>query len=178
LTVCYAKKKETVVGKLSEKLAACRVIFLTDFKGLKVDQLSNLRRKIREAGGEYEVAKNTLIRRAVQGTDSEPISDMLVGNNALTTTEDDPAALAKALVEFAKNQEKLVIKGGILAGRMVTFEQIKAIADLPGREVLLAGVLGAMNAVPTGMVRVLAALPQNLLYALAAIRDQKEENGS
>jgi large subunit ribosomal protein L10 len=168
------QKKETVIAKLSEKLAASQAIFLTDFKGLKVEQLSSLRNKIREAGGEYEVAKNTLIRRAVQGTDSEPISDMLAGNNALTTTDSDPAGLAKALVEFAKTQEKLVIKGGILSGRTLTFEQIKAIADLPGREVLLSRVLGAMNAVPTGLVRVLAALPQNLVYALSAIRDQKE----
>lgn len=167
-------KKESVVAKLTDKLSASKAIFLSDFKGLKVEKLSGLRNKIRDAGGEYEVAKNTLIRRAVQGTESEPISEMLAGNNALSTSQGDPAALAKALVDFAKTEEKLVIKGGILSGQIVSFEQIKAIADLPSREVLLATLLGAMNAVPTGFVRVLAATPQNLVYALAAIRDQKE----
>jgi large subunit ribosomal protein L10 len=95
----------------------------------------------------------------------------------LSATEDDPASLAKVLVEFAKANEKLVVKGGVLMDKPVTPEQIKAIADLPSREVLLATMLGAMNAVPTGFVRVLAAMPQGLVTALSAIRDQKESNG-
>ena len=168
-------EKEAVVAQLTEDLGQSQAVFLTDFQGLKVDQLSDLRRKIREAGGRYQVAKNTLIKRAIKDTPLEPLTDMLTGNNALSMTDGDAAALAKSLVEYAKGQDKLVIKGGILSGKTVSYEQVKAIADLPSWEVLLAMTLGTMNAVPSGFVRVLAAVPQKLVYALAAISDQKKE---
>ena len=169
--------KEQTVTQLVEVLSSARAVFFTDFKGLTVDELSDLRRKIGGTGSKYQVAKNTLIKRAAQGTAVEQITDLLVGNNALSTTDEDPASLAKVLVEFAKANEKLVVKGGVLMDKAVTPNQIKAIADLPSREVLLATMLGAMNAVPTGFVRVLAAMPQGLVTALSAIRDQKESNG-
>ena len=163
-----------MVEALSEKLGKAEAVFLADFQGLKVDKITDLRRKVREAGGEFEVAKNTLVKRAVNGTDNECLKDQLAGNNALGTTAEDPAALAKALVTFAKDNDKLVIKGGAMGGKPLSFDQVKAMADLPSRDVLLATMLGTMNAVPSGFVRVLAAVPQNLMYALAAIRDQKD----
>lgn len=172
------QQKEETVAALSACLNEAEAVFVTDFQGLKVDEISGLRRKIDEAGGQYRVAKNTLIKLAAKGTDAEPLSEMLVGNNALGTTTQDPVALAKTLVEFAKGNDKFSVKGGVLSGKLLDFAQVKAMADLPSREVLLATVLGAMNAVPTGFVRVLAAVPQNLLYALSAIRDQKEEAGA
>ena len=168
-------KKEEVVAQLSVSLTESQATIVTDFKGLTVSQISGLRRKIGEAGGQYQVAKNTLIKLAAKGSGAEALSDLLIGNSALGTTVGDPVALAKALVEFAKGQqEKFSIKGGVLKDKRVSFEQIKALADLPSREVLLGSLLGTMNAVPTGFVRVLAAVPQNFLYALSAIRDQKE----
>ena len=127
-----------------------------------------------EAGADYRVSKNTLIKLAAKGTDAEGISELLTGNNALGTTTGDPVPLAKALVDYAKGNDKFVVKGGVLGGRRLGFENIKALADLPGREVLLATMLGTMNAVPGGFVRVLAAVPQSLVYALAAIKEQKE----
>ncbi|MEW5724933.1 MAG: 50S ribosomal protein L10 [Thermodesulfobacteriota bacterium] len=169
------EQKETTVAELTGLLEQALAVFVTDFKGLRVDEMMNLRRKIGEAGGQYRVAKNTLITRAARGARVESLTQFLAGNNAMSTTSKDPAALAKALVEFAKTNEKLVIKGGVLEGRPLTFDQIKAIAALPSREVLLARMLGALNAVPAGLVRVLAALPRNLLYALSAVRDQKAE---
>ena len=168
------KEKETSVAALKDLIAGSQSVVVTDFKGLKVDEMSGLRRKLREADADYHVAKNTLIRRAIQDTEAECIGDLLVGNSALSTTGRDPASLAKALVEFAKSNDKLVIKGGALGGKPLNAAQIKAIADLPPREVLLAMAFGALAAVPTGFVRVLAAVPQKLLYALSAIRDQKE----
>ncbi len=168
------QQKEDLIAQLISSLTESEAVFVTDFKGLKVGEISSLRRKIDEAGGTYQVAKNTLIKRAIQGTPMEPITDRLTGNNALGMTTADPVSLAKALVEFAKANDKLVIKGGTLGGRLLELQDIKAMAELPPREVLLAQMLGAINAVPTSLVRVLAAVPQQLVYVLAAIRDQKE----
>ncbi len=105
---------------------------------------------------------------------AEKLSDMMTGNNALGFTYGDPAALAKALAEFAKTNDKFIIKGGALGEKILNPAQIKALASLPSREVMLSTLLGAMNALPTNMVRVLNAVPQKLVYALSAIRDQKE----
>jgi large subunit ribosomal protein L10 len=168
------KKKESVVAELNETLNAARAAFVTDFKGLSVERISVLRRKVGDAGGQYRVSKNTLTKIAAKGSPAEGIIEYLNGNNAIGTTDGDPVALAKALIDFAKTEDKFVVKGGVLTGKSVSFDQIKAISELPSRDVLLAQMLGALNAVPTGLVRVLAALPQNLVYALAAIRDQKE----
>jgi large subunit ribosomal protein L10 len=167
--------KETVVEELTGVFSGARAAFITDFQGLTVSKITDLRRKVGEAGGEYRVAKNTLMTRAVKDTPCEPITPFLQGNNALGTTEGDPVPLAKALVDYAKAENKLVIKCGVLNGQLLDLDQVKAMAELPSREVLLAKVLGAMNAVPAGFVRTLAAVPQNLVYALAAIRDQKQE---
>ena len=167
-------QKENVIAELATCFKESRAVFVTDFKGLTVDQMTGLRRKVDEAGADYRVSKNTLIKLAAKGTDAEGISELLTGNNALGTTTGDPVALAKALVDYAKGNDKFVVKGGVLRGRRLEFENIKALADLPGREVLLAQMLGAMNAVPGGFVRTLAAVPQGLVYALAAIKEQKE----
>lgn len=169
------QKKESVLADLSARLGQAQAVVVTDFKGLKVSQMSGLRRKISEAGGEYQVAKNTLINLAIKGTKMEVMSQLLTGNTALGFTHGDPATLAKALMDFAKTNDKLSIKGGAIGGRVLDPTQVKAIADLPSREILLATMLGAMNAVPTGLVRVLAAVPQGLLFALSAIKDQKAE---
>ncbi|MDR1545622.1 MAG: 50S ribosomal protein L10 [Deltaproteobacteria bacterium] len=166
-------KKEAMVAELQETLGQAQAVFVTDFKGLRMETLGGLRRKIRQGGGEFRVTKNTLIKLAAKGRPAEKLEPLLVGNNALGSTVSDPAALAKALQEFAKEQEKFVIKGGLLGDRTVTPAQIKALAALPGREALLSSLLGTMQAVPTSFVRVLAAVPQKLVYCLAAIREQK-----
>lgn len=167
-------KKEQVVADLSKHLKDAQAVFVTDFKGIPMETMSGLRVKLREAGAEYQVAKNTLVKLAAKGTPVEGLSDMMIGNNALGYTYGDPAAMAKALQDFAKTNDKFVIKGGTLGEKMVNPAQIKALASLPSREVMLSTLLGTMNAVPTNMVRVLAAVPQKLVYALSAIRDQKE----
>ncbi|UQZ89338.1 50S ribosomal protein L10 [Deltaproteobacteria bacterium Smac51] len=167
-------KKEQVVADLSKHLKEAGAVFVTDFKGIPMETMSGLRVKLREAGAEYQVAKNTLVKLAAKGTPAEQLSDMMVGNNALGFTYGDAAALAKALQEFAKTNDKFIIKGGTLGEKVINPAQIKALASLPSREVMLSTLLGTMNAVPTNMVRVLNAIPQKLVYALSAIRDQKE----
>ncbi|MBF0530923.1 MAG: 50S ribosomal protein L10 [Deltaproteobacteria bacterium] len=168
-------KKESVVADLSDRLAKAQAVVVTDFKGLKVKEISALRRKISEAGGEYQVAKNTLINLAVQGTPNKVMSSLLTGNTALGFTYGDPTTLAKSLTDYAKANDKFTVKGGAIGGRLLDAVQVKAIADLPSREALLSSLLGTMNAVPTGFVRVLAAVPQGLLFALSAIKDQKAQ---
>jgi large subunit ribosomal protein L10 len=167
-------KKEEVVAGLKRSFAEAQAVFVADFKGINMETLTGLRVKVREAGCEIQVAKNTLVKLAALNTPMGRLDEIFVGNNALGRTAKDPAILAKVLTEFAKANEKFVIKGGLLGDRPLTPAQIKALAGLPGREALLAGFLGTLNAVPTGFARVLAAVPRKLLYALTAIRDRKE----
>lgn len=167
-------KKEQVVAELNQSLSQAHAVFVTDFKGIGMESLSDLRAKLRAIGAEFQVAKNTLVKLAAKDTPMEQLSELMVGNNALGYTQGDPAALAKALSEFAKANDKFVLKGGVLGEKTLNPAQIKALASLPSREVMLGTLLGTMNAVPTSFVRVLAAVPQKLVYALAAIRDQKE----
>jgi large subunit ribosomal protein L10 len=169
------KQKEAVVAGLGQDLAKAKAIFVTDFKGINMEALTGLRVKVREAGCEFQVAKNTLLKLAAKNTPLGQLDSLFVGNNALGSTEQDPAALAKVLTDFAKTNEKFVIKGGVLGDKVVSPAQIKSLAGLPGREVLLASFLGALSAVPAGFVRTLAAVPRKLLYALTALRDQKEK---
>ena len=167
-------QKEQVVAALHQSITESQAVIVTDFKGIGMEQLAGLRAKMREIGAEFQVAKNTLVKLAAKDTPMDQLSDMMIGNNALGFTKGDPAALAKALSDFAKTNDKFVIKGGILGEKALNQAQIKALASMPSREVMLATLLGTMNAVPTSFVRVLAAVPQKLVYALAAIRDQKE----
>ena len=169
------KQKDKIVAELSSRLAEVEAVVVTDFKGLDVTSMGALRRQVRQAGGEYRVVKNTLLKLAARGTDAEKLQDLYIGNNALGTTDGDAVSLAKALINFAKENDNLLIKGGILSGKIVTHEQIKQIADLPSREILLGKMLGALNAVPTNFVCVLNNVMSNFVYALAAIRDQKEQ---
>ncbi len=168
------QKKEQLASQLAEILQSSQAIIVTDFNGMNMEQLVELRGKMRDAGCQFQVAKNTLIKLAAKDTPTAQLADVLVGNNALAYTTGDPAAMAKVLVDFAKTTDKLVIKAGVLGEKILNPAQIKALASLPSRDVMLATLLGTMNALPTNMVRVLAAVPQKLVYALAAIRDQKE----
>jgi large subunit ribosomal protein L10 len=166
-------KKEAVVESLRGTFDRSSAVFVADFKGLSMETMLGLRRKVKLSGGQFKVTKNTLVRLAAKGRPTEALSHLLIGNNALGYTEADPAALAKVLQDFAKEQERFKIKGGVLKDRVLDPGQIKALAGLPPRQVLLSSLLGTMQAVPGGFVRVLAGVPRKLLYALVAIRDQK-----
>ena len=168
-------KKEAVVESLSRPFDKAQAVFVADFKGLSMETMLGLRRRVKQSGGEFKVTKNTLVKLAAKGRPTERLSDLMVGNNALGYTEADPAALAKVLQDFAKEQDKFKIKGGILKDRVIDPNQIKALASLPPRDVLLSSMLGSMQAVPAGFVRVLAGVPRKLLYALVAIRYQRAE---
>lgn len=166
--------KQKVVEDLKEKFATTKVVIVTDYKGLDVSQMTDLRRKLSEANVEYQVVKNTLLTRASKDTDAELLADVFKGPSAIALSFDDPVAPAKVLTQFAKDNEKLEIKAGVMGGKLMDMDAITALSKLPSREELLAQVLSAMNAVPTGFVRALADVPRRMVNVLNAIKDQKE----
>ncbi|PLX78893.1 MAG: 50S ribosomal protein L10 [Desulfuromonas sp.] len=167
--------KEQMVAEFAEKLASAKAAFIADYRGLTVDQVNDLRGKLREAGVDYRVVKNTLLKLAIKGTDAECLEEFLQGPTAIAIALDDPVAPAKALSEYVKGNDKFQLKGGMLEGKTLALDDIKALADLPSREVLLAKMLGSMSAPATNFVGVLAAVPRSLVQVLAAIKDQKAD---
>jgi len=167
--------KKKIVEDLREKFLKAKVLIVTDYKGLRVESLNDLRRKLREAGIEYQVVKNTLLRRASQETDVALIQEGFKGPSAIALSYDDPVAPAKVLTQFAKENEKLELKIGVMGGKVIDLKGIKALANLPSREILLSQLLAVMNAVPTSFVRVLSAVPSGLLNVLQALKAKKEE---
>ena len=165
--------KEQLVAELAQKLASAKATFLADYRGLTVDQVNDLRGKLREAGVEYRVVKNTLLKLAIKDTDTSCIEPMLAGPTAIAIAGADPVAPAKVLSDYAKSNDKFELKGGSLEGTLLSLADIKALSDLPSREVLLAKMLGSINAPVSNFVGVLAAVPRSLVRVLAAIQDQK-----
>jgi large subunit ribosomal protein L10 len=172
--VLTLSQKQELVSALHEKFEQKKILVLVDYKGLNVTKINDLRSKLRQAGIEFKVVKNTLLIRAAEQTDVELLRQQFEGPSAVAMSYDDPVAPAKVLCEFAKDNDKLQIKAGIMDGSVLDADGIKRLSELPSREVLLATVLGTMNAVPTGLVRALNNVPERLVYALKAINDQKE----
>ncbi len=166
--------KKQITDDLHDRFARSAVIIVTDYKGLDVASMNDLRRKLREAEIEYQVVKNTLLVRAAEDTEVALIKDHFKGPSAVAISYDDPVAPAKVLAQFAKENDKLEIKVGVLNGKVLDVQAIKALATLPSREVLLAQFLSALNAVPTSFVRAIAEIPRSLVNVLTAIKDQKE----
>jgi large subunit ribosomal protein L10 len=165
--------KEQLVTELAERLASAKATFLADYRGLTVDQVNDLRGKLRATGVEYRVVKNTLLKLAIKDTSSACIEPMLSGPTAIAIADADPVAPAKVLSDYAKANDKFELKGGSLEGTLLSLADIKALSDLPSREVLLAKMLGSINAPVSNFVGVLAAVPRSLVQVLAAIQDQK-----
>ncbi len=170
--------KVAVVDEVRERLSNTEAAVLTEYRGLDVPALAELRAALRAAGGDYKVYKNTLVRLAVSELDLE-IDDLLTGPTAIALVADRPdgspgdaVSMAKALDSFAKEHEALVIKGGLLDSQRLSIEQVLALAKIAPREVLLAQLAGAMAAPIQQFAGLLNALPQNLAYALKALIDQ------
>lgn len=167
-------KKKEIVKDLHEKFLRSKVVIVTDYKGLNVTTIDDLRRKLGEVEVEYKVVKNTLLVRASEETDKELIKDSFQGPSAVALSYDDPVAPAKVLTKFSQEHSNLEIKIGVMDGKVLDLDAIKALSKLPSREVLLGQLLGALGGVPTAFVRVLSALPAQFLNVLQAIIDQKE----
>jgi len=169
------EKKQQFVEQLRDRMSRSKVIVLTDYKGLDVATMTELRSKLREANIEYEVVKNTMLRRASEGLGAEAIKEYFKGPSAIALSFEDPVAPAKILTDFAKTNDKLEIKVGVMDGQVLDLNSLKALSSLPSREELLAMVLSAMIAVPTSLVRALNDVPVRMLNVLQAIKDQKEQ---
>lgn len=168
------EEKKQVAQELHEKFSRSKVVIVTEYKGLDVAAISDLRKKLRESEIEYRVAKNTLLERASEGTEAALIKDSFKGPTAIALSYNDPVAPAKVLVKYSESNKKLLIKAGVLNGKRLDFNEIKALATMPPREVILAQLLSAMNGVPTAFVRVLNEIPRSFLYVLQAVKKQKE----
>jgi len=167
-------EKQQIAEDLRDRFSKSAIIVVTDYKGLDVAAMNDLRRKLRAEQIEYQVVKNTLLIRASEGNDVALIKDHFKGPSAIALSYDDPVAPAKVLSQFAKDNNKLEIKVGVMDGQVLDASAIQALAKLPPREVLLGQLLSALNAVPTSFVRTIAEVPRSLVNVLAAIRDQKE----
>ena len=167
-------EKQAIVAALTERIQNAGSGVFVDYKGINVAQDTELRRKMREAGVHYNVVKNTLLRIAAQEAGIEGLEPVLEHNTAIAVSPEDPVAVAKVVCEFAKTNDKLKVKVGILDGKVISAEEVKAVASLPPKEVLIAKVLGSMNAPITGFVNVLQGTIRNVVYALDAVRKAKE----
>ncbi|MEZ5219714.1 MAG: 50S ribosomal protein L10 [Ilumatobacteraceae bacterium] len=166
-------EKAAVVAEVKTKLDECQAVFITEYRGMTVGQLADLRNQLRPAGTEYKVYKNTLVRRAAAEAGIEGLESQLVGPTAIAFVNGDIATAAKALREFAKTNPMLVVKGGALGTAVLSEADVKALADLPSREVLLAQIAGAFQAPMVKMAGLLQALPRNFAYGLKALIDQQ-----
>jgi len=165
--------KQRVVEDLHAAWSEAAAGVVTHYRGLSVAEMGELRRRLHEANVSMQVVKNTLARRAAEGTDFKAAEELFSGPIAIAYGA-DPVGMAKAISDFAKEHEALEVKGGVLDGKRVEAQDIKALASLPSREVLLAKLLGSMQSPISGFVRTLAEVPASFVRTLAAIRDQKQ----
>ena len=164
-------EKVAVVEEVRAKLESSDAAVLTEYRGLNVAATADLRRALRDAGGEYKVYKNTLVRIAARDLGLE-IDDLLTGPTAIAFVSGDAVNVAKALSDFAKTNPALVVKGGLLGDQVIDDKAVKALADLEPREVLLAKFAGLLAAPLQNMANLLEALPRNFAYGLKALIDQ------
>lgn len=168
------EKKKQIVEEIKEKIQNSQSIILVDYRGLNVDEVNELRSKYREANVYYKVYKNTLMRFAFKEAGLEEFNQYLTGPNAVAFGVEDPVAAAKVTSEFMKKHDQLEIKAGVVDGKIVDVNGVKELADLPPREVLIAQVLGGLNAPISGLANVLQGTIRNLVYALNAVKEKKE----
>lgn len=161
------ENKQVQVQEITEKFQSASSVVVVDYRGLNVAQVTELRKQLREAGVEFKVYKNTLTRRAAEAAGLAGINEVLVGPNAIAFSNEDVVAPAKIINEFAKKNEALEIKAGIIEGTISSVEDVKALAELPSREGLLSMLLS-----------VLQAPVRNFALATKAVAEQKEEQGA
>ncbi len=166
-------EKKAVVAEVSAEIAKAQAIVVAEYRGLEVGNMTALRREARKSGVYLRVLKNTLARRAVDGTPFSGLSQHLVGPLVYGISP-DPVATAKLMNDFAKGNEKLVIKAGAMPNAVISALEVKALASMPSRDELLAKLLGTMQAPVAQFVRTLNEVPSRFVRTLAAVRDAKE----
>ena len=166
--------KDDKIKLIKEKIDKAQVAIVTDYKGLTVEEITNLRRALQKDGGDYMVTKNTLAKIAIKGTPYEVLADSLKGPIALAFGFTDQVAPAKALSKFIKDANKGEILGGALDGQLLTAAEAKALANIPSREELYAKMLGCLKSPASGVVGGINGVMSALVRAIAAVRDTKQ----
>ena len=167
-------EKEAVVAEVRGKIEESDAVIVTEYRGLTVPNLATLRLSLRGVGAEYRVYKNTLARFAAREAGIEGLDELMVGPTAITFVKGDVAAVAKSLKDFSKSNPLLVLRGGAMAGKVLSAKDVEVLADLPPRDVMLAKLAGLMQAPLVKTAGLLQALPRNMAYGLKALIDQKE----
>lgn len=168
-------QKQQMVARYRGGLATAPHAILVSFKGLTVSEATDLRAKVRAQGGRYEVVKNTLVLRAVEGQGLDQLKEHFQGPTAVAYTQDDPVALAKALTEFRKQVPAIEFKGALVDGQAVEGSEVEAIARMPGRQELIAKLLFLLQSPITRLVRGLAAIPRELVIVLDQIAKKRDD---
>lgn len=166
-------EKEQAVGLLSERLKKAQAIILAEYRGLKVSELTEIRREVKKTAGDLHVIKNRLAKRVMEGMDRAGLTVYLKGPTAIVYTDKDPLELTKVLAKYAETFDPFKLKAGYLGDRAVTVSEIQVLSKLASREELYARLLGAFNAPATHLVRVLNAIPQKVAVVLKEIEKTK-----
>jgi large subunit ribosomal protein L10 len=170
-------EKEAVIAEVAQLLTSTENVYVSDYRGLTVAQLSELRAKLRESGARFTVVKNSLGGIAAERADRGGIKEMLSGPTAVTFCGEDLVGAAKALVEFARAHPQLEVRGGLLESSVIDASGVKALASLPTRNVLVAQVVGTMAAPLTGLVTVLQGTISGFVRALNQVAEQRSAAG-
>lgn len=168
------EEKGQAIDELKKKFSEAKAVIFTDYKGMTVAELSELRRLLRSGGVEYSVVKNTLARIASQDTPVSVAGTVFKGPVAVAIGYKDPVLTAKKVIEYSKKNEKLKLGGGVIEGKMYSVAEVKAIADLPPREILLSMLAGAFQAPLSKMAAALSATVSSFAYAMGALKTKKE----
>jgi len=169
------QKKEKVVEELNAKLASLNAMFLADYSGTNMPQMTKLRRELRNIDVEFNVVKNTLLKIASGGTKAEALQDKFSGPNAIICINKDPSSAAKVLSGLAKDIPNLKLKAGFLGNRVISSEEILKLATIPSKEVLVGRFLGLLQGMPQRLLYVLSGNMNKLMMTLNAIKIQKEQ---
>ena len=165
--------KTAVVGEFQDKFRTATMAVVTDYRGLSVSKMTQLRCDIREAAGEYRIAKNNLVRLAIRETSYQPLEDLLTGPNGWVFAYDDPVSLSKALVKFTDQNEELTIKGAVLDGALLEPVQVKSLASLPSLPELQAQVLSLMQAPASQLLRTIQEPGSQLVRLIDALKESR-----
>lgn len=168
--------KEKMVEGLRSRFAKAMTTVVAEYKGLTVSELNQLRKELREVGGEYYVAKNTLVEIALEGSPYLSLKDLLSGQNGLVLGYGDPVSLAKAVIRYAKEHEKFVVKGGMSDGQFLTSASVEAISQLPSQEVLRAQLLGILSRPASQLATLLSESGVRLARVLDSRKFQLENS--
>ena len=167
------KEKDAVIAEVAELLESADTVFVSDYRGLTVAQLSELRGSLRQSGARFRIVKNTLGTLAAERAGRGAVKDLLNGPTAVTFCGDDPVAAAKAIADYARTHPQLEVRGGLMGGTLLDAGQLRALASLPPRDTLIAQVVGTLAAPMTGLVTVLQGTISGFVRALNQVAEQK-----